>query len=257
MPKNKTTSTPKAKSKPKATNHAAENERFACYGGDTGEYKSAELNEIRFNNALSCLISELENYDMVGAILDDGKPIYCEPQKFLAEKAIEDYKQIERTFYDVCYLGRMLPLSQGLRQIQVLLCMIDFGNMDVPAEAAMLDGHEPEAITIMQETIRKIYERVGERLREAKAEYSIYGKSESMKAQTERSERKPVGQRAGWILEKLRSLPEYEGMTTPALIAWLSREHKIDIDDSTLRKHLKQLEPYGLKNMPKIGYYIS
>lgn len=67
---------------------------------------------------------------------------------------------------------------------------------------------------------------------------------------------KPVSKIAGLILLKLKELPEHQAMDTPALLAWLSREHKKDIDDKSLRRHLDELKPYGLQNKPKIGYFI-
>jgi hypothetical protein len=71
------------------------------------------------------------------------------------------------------------------------------------------------------------------------------------------SDREPVGPTASLILEKLRELPEHRGMDTEALLNWLAEKpRKIIIDAGTLRKHLKQLGPYGLKNKRKLGYYV-
>jgi len=73
----------------------------------------------------------------------------------------------------------------------------------------------------------------------------------------ERACRQPVSPRARRIFEKLRSLPETDAMDTAALLNWLGRTQPIDnIDDGTLRRALRELEPYGLQNRKKIGYYI-
>ncbi len=78
------------------------------------------------------------------------------------------------------------------------------------------------------------------------------------------TERKPLGRIAAVIYEKLKSLPEHRGMDTPALLAWLADRKAAEaegrdieiLDDGTLRGHLKQIKPYGLRNAPKIGYYV-
>jgi hypothetical protein len=67
----------------------------------------------------------------------------------------------------------------------------------------------------------------------------------------------PVPKKAGMILEKLRSLPEHEGMMTNDLLNWLSHEHNIEMDDKTLGVYLKELKAYGVKNRRKVGYYVS
>lgn len=67
----------------------------------------------------------------------------------------------------------------------------------------------------------------------------------------------PVPPRAGLILEKLRSLPLHQAMTTPQLLDWLSRSKEIEIDEKTLRVYLKELEPYGVRNRPKVGFYVD
>jgi len=69
-------------------------------------------------------------------------------------------------------------------------------------------------------------------------------------------DREPVSELAGLILDKLRTLQEHQGMNTNALLDWLGEEHSTYISDGTLRKHIKELYPYGLKNKPKIGYYV-
>lgn len=66
----------------------------------------------------------------------------------------------------------------------------------------------------------------------------------------------PLGKVATLLYEKLKSLPEHKAMNTPELSQWLADEHKHLMDDATLRNHLKQLEPYGIQNKTRIGYYI-
>jgi hypothetical protein len=78
------------------------------------------------------------------------------------------------------------------------------------------------------------------------------------------SNKPPMGATATLIYEKLLQLPKHRGMDTNALLDWLSdakaankeSRETIIIDDGTLRKHLKQIEPYGLQNKPRVGYYL-
>lgn len=78
------------------------------------------------------------------------------------------------------------------------------------------------------------------------------------------SNKPPMGATATLIYEKLLQLPKHRGMDTNALLDWLSdakaankeSRETIIIDDGTLRKHLRQIEPYGLQNKPRVGYYL-
>ncbi|HPC94988.1 MAG TPA: hypothetical protein PLU87_08610 [Sedimentisphaerales bacterium] len=78
------------------------------------------------------------------------------------------------------------------------------------------------------------------------------------------SNKPPMGATAALIYEKLLQLPKHRGMDTTALLNWLSDAQAANaegrdlvfIDEGTLRGHLKQIKPYGLKNAPRIGYYI-
>jgi hypothetical protein len=71
------------------------------------------------------------------------------------------------------------------------------------------------------------------------------------------AEKPPLTEIAGLIYEKLKSLPEHKAMKAPDIADWLSKEHNTTLDETTIRKnHLKKIEPYGLKNKPKVGYYI-
>ena len=67
----------------------------------------------------------------------------------------------------------------------------------------------------------------------------------------------PLSPKARLIYEKLLGLKQSEAMTTPEILDWLSREHQKDIDEGTFGKLLKEIKPYGLKNKPRIGYYIQ
>ena len=68
----------------------------------------------------------------------------------------------------------------------------------------------------------------------------------------------PLPKTARLVYEKLKNLKPHEAMTGPDLLAWLSKEHDIEIDDKTLRKtYLEPIKPYGLENKAKVGYYIE
>jgi hypothetical protein len=69
--------------------------------------------------------------------------------------------------------------------------------------------------------------------------------------------REPLGTNASLLYEKLITLPEHVGITGPAVLDWFSEEHGKIVDQSTLTKEiLPPLKPYGLRNKPKIGYFI-
>ena len=71
-------------------------------------------------------------------------------------------------------------------------------------------------------------------------------------------QKQPVSKRARVIHSKLIGFNSLEAMTTPQLLDWLSEKPRNDnIDEKTLRKALDELKPYGLKNKPRIGYYIQ
>lgn len=69
--------------------------------------------------------------------------------------------------------------------------------------------------------------------------------------------KEPVGKVAGLILERLQQLPTHRAMNTSELLDWLAEApREIIIDESTLRKHLRQLEPYGLVHKARIGFFL-
>jgi len=69
--------------------------------------------------------------------------------------------------------------------------------------------------------------------------------------------RTPLGKRAAMLYEYLRSLPEHEAKTTPELLEWWSQTTGREIDEGALRDVLEELKPYGLKNKPRVGFYID
>ena len=70
------------------------------------------------------------------------------------------------------------------------------------------------------------------------------------------SVREPLTPNAGKVYETLLALPEHKAMTTKDILNALA-ERRIFIDESTFYNRIvKELEPYGLQNRPKVGYYI-
>jgi len=70
-------------------------------------------------------------------------------------------------------------------------------------------------------------------------------------------DRIPLGGNAGLLFEKLITLPEHKGMTGRQITDWLQNDHDTIIDESRVAKELvPALKPYGIKNTPRIGYYI-
>jgi len=70
--------------------------------------------------------------------------------------------------------------------------------------------------------------------------------------------REPLTEKAKLVYEKLKGLQKHEAMTGPAILNWFSAEHDLEIDSATLRSsYLKPLKAYGLKNKPKVGYYLN
>ena len=68
---------------------------------------------------------------------------------------------------------------------------------------------------------------------------------------------KPLSERAAAVLELLKTLPEHRGMTGPKILETLDAK-SINIDQSTLTKNIiPELKSYGVKNRPRIGYYIA
>jgi hypothetical protein len=72
------------------------------------------------------------------------------------------------------------------------------------------------------------------------------------------SNRSPLSKKAQLIYEKLKSLPEHEAMTLPAIQHWFEVECRHgSLDTGTWKKIRKQLLLYGLQNKPKVGYFLK
>ncbi|MGH7176744.1 MAG: hypothetical protein ACREJC_05130 [Tepidisphaeraceae bacterium] len=68
--------------------------------------------------------------------------------------------------------------------------------------------------------------------------------------------REPLTPHAAKVYEMLLALPEHKAMTTKDILDRLG-EKSIFIDESTFyNRIIKELEQYGLRNRPKVGYYI-
>jgi hypothetical protein len=69
--------------------------------------------------------------------------------------------------------------------------------------------------------------------------------------------KKILSRKAIAVLELLKTLPEHEGLTGNKIIEALSQK-RIFIDQSTLTKNIIPIlkKGYGVKNQPRIGYYI-
>lgn len=69
--------------------------------------------------------------------------------------------------------------------------------------------------------------------------------------------KQPLGRLASLIYEKLITLPEHKAMTLPAILDWLSKEHRELPSEDTFHKRIKpELDAYGLQSRPKVGYFI-
>ena len=70
--------------------------------------------------------------------------------------------------------------------------------------------------------------------------------------------RPPVGEIAGLIYEKLKTLPEHKAMHIQEISNYLDDIlDEVPPDNDTLRKrHISQLEPYGLEHKKRIGYCL-
>jgi len=214
MPKNKTTCTPKAKSKPRA--------------------ESIKLN----------LTPEQAVGEIIKGCIENG---YCEiwsEYPFKEGKISSYYAPGQHPKY-----GMTKPITpEQLNDVEKIL-----GPLTLPKLRVFLteNFNIADLNCLTWDELLLYFQRfVRRQTQQTKSAKSISG-------QTEHSDRKPVSKRAGLILKKLRSLPEHEGMTMPNLLEWLSVEHKIWPDEGTVRRYLKELDPYGLKrDKPKIGYYI-
>ncbi len=67
----------------------------------------------------------------------------------------------------------------------------------------------------------------------------------------------PLPKKDRLIYEKLKNLKPHEAMTLPEIQDWLYNNHKKNLDEGTWKEIRKRLKPYGLKNKPRIGYFIQ
>ena len=73
-----------------------------------------------------------------------------------------------------------------------------------------------------------------------------------------RSERPlPLSKAAALIYEKLLTLKPHEAMLTRQIQDWYEEETGRNLDEGTWKKLHKEMEPYGLKNRRRAGYYID
>jgi len=87
-----------------------------------------------------------------------------------------------------------------------------------------------------------------------KAESEQTAKIDSQKADAD--SRVPLSKTAKPIYEKLKGLAEHEAMTLPEIQNWYESEFQKNLDEGTWKDVRKELKPYGLRNKPRIGYYI-
>lgn len=67
----------------------------------------------------------------------------------------------------------------------------------------------------------------------------------------------PLSEAAAKVRQMLLELPEERALTGPEIWEKLWAAHKINVDQSTLRKYIiPALKPYGVEHAPKLGYRI-
>jgi hypothetical protein len=67
----------------------------------------------------------------------------------------------------------------------------------------------------------------------------------------------PLTEKARLIYKKLLILEQHEAMTLPEIQDWFYKTKEKDLDEGTWKDIRKELIPYGLKNKPRVGYYIE
>lgn len=70
--------------------------------------------------------------------------------------------------------------------------------------------------------------------------------------------KKPISDKTAAVYELLKMMPEHRGLTGRKIIEELSKKN-IFIDQSTLTKNIIPIlkKDYGVKNQPRIGYYVE
>ncbi len=67
----------------------------------------------------------------------------------------------------------------------------------------------------------------------------------------------PLTGKAANVYEILKALAPHRALTAPGICDEYQRKHNEILDESSLRKHLlPQLERYGLKHKPRVGYSL-
>lgn len=69
--------------------------------------------------------------------------------------------------------------------------------------------------------------------------------------------RQPLSLGAARIFEKLCTLKTHEAMTGPAIQRWYEDETRTNLDEGTWKRWRLELLAWGMKNRPKVGYYIE
>src|SRR5882724_2933123 len=69
--------------------------------------------------------------------------------------------------------------------------------------------------------------------------------------------RLPLGKNAAILYEHLLSLPEHRAMTTPEILDWFAAApNEIILSEDAFRDEiLPELQRYGIKNRPRVGYF--
>jgi len=67
----------------------------------------------------------------------------------------------------------------------------------------------------------------------------------------------PLPNKARFIYEKLRSLEDHQALTLPEIQKLYNEEFQKELDEGTWKKFRKLLLPLGLKNKPRVGYFIK
>jgi hypothetical protein len=85
------------------------------------------------------------------------------------------------------------------------------------------------------------------------------GENEAGNAGKPKKKLKPLSANAAAVYELLKALLEYKAMKGREILKALENQNpSIFIDQSTLTKNIiPELRPYGVKNKPRIGYYIE
>lgn len=67
----------------------------------------------------------------------------------------------------------------------------------------------------------------------------------------------PLSKAAALIYEKLLTLKPHEAMLTREIQDWYEEATGSNLDEGTWKNLRKEMELYGLKNRPRVGYYIE